>query len=226
MLNQEKTAIRDYIRSLAKETISEQVKALREIKEISNQLSEDRIAEGYFNPTMPKKLYQDDETVLIDRLKELSEILPKQGRIAYKLMPSHVKEKVNEISAYILDMPQFREEMLKFNRTIEQMTMQYTTSKQEIDEAKENGYKDIQKRINQVILRGAKEANQEFREWNKSHTQYTNAFSNKYEAPSLVRSIWKEICRNFEGEIRRKEIESGKTTSKRTQAKSKAQEKK
>src|SRR5690606_33381323 len=125
------------------------------------QLREDKIADGYFEPTMPKKLYQDDEQFLIRQLQELSEIMPRSGRIAYKLMPPHVKEKVDEISAYILDRPQFREEMLKFNRTIEQMTMQYTTSKQEIDEAKEKGYKDIQKRINQVILRGAKEANQE-----------------------------------------------------------------
>lgn len=152
----EKNLMRDYLRDLAKNDITDVTKIIKEIKETNAEIK--TIAEELNNPGLNPKLYKREEIILAEKLENLSKIMPGKGRIALKFMPEEVKKEVVEIADYILKQPDFSASLERNLIATEELTKLYTGKEYAINQARENSYNDIRNRISQIILKGAVES--------------------------------------------------------------------
>jgi len=151
----EKNMMRDLLRDLAVKNIGDIVKEIKEVNEI------DVLTGKADKNELAPKLFPDEEKKLMNDIKELSQILPNNGRIAFKFMPEDVKIKVKEIAEYILKQPVFADAVEKNLKSTEELTKMYTGKDEDIEKSKDKAYSDLVKRISQVILRGAVEVTKE-----------------------------------------------------------------
>lgn len=158
-LSQEKTVERDLIRHIAKEDLVKTVELMREVRAEQKQVELEMKAAGAVRSVgIPPKLYKETNVELAGKLSDLSAIMPQRGRLSYKFMPDDVKTKVDEISDWILKQPAQREPLDKYLNAVEMMTRQYTFKPEQIGEAKNKAYADIQKRVSQIVLKAASES--------------------------------------------------------------------
>lgn len=156
LLLQEKNIMRDLIRDLAKNNISDAARLIRDVNATSEEI---RLIMNDVNITsIAPKLYTDDELWLADQLSKLATIMPGKGRIALKFMPQDVKEFVYSIADMILSKPEFAANLERCLKAVEEMTKIYTNQDVAIQKARSNTYKDIRDRICQIILKGAVES--------------------------------------------------------------------
>lgn len=147
-LTAEKTAVRDLIRDTAKRDISE---VLRDVKKARIEI---RALNGE-KPGLPPPLDQTTRDELLEKLKELSKIMPQKGRIAFAYMPEEVKEKAKEITDWLLKQPGFSQSVERYKDLAKELASHYTTNPEVLEKAAEKAYEDIQKRTAQIVLKGA-----------------------------------------------------------------------
>lgn len=155
-LLQEKNIMRDLIRDMAKDDITQAAKLVREVRSTSEEL---RSLIGHVNiASIYPKLYSDDELYLADQLQKLASIMPCHGRIAFKYMPQDVKEFVLKISDELLSRHEFAANLERNLKAVEELTKIYTSHEKNIAEARARAYEDIRIRICQILLKGAVES--------------------------------------------------------------------
>jgi autonomous glycyl radical cofactor GrcA len=105
---------------------------------------------------IPNKLL--DETA--HKITELNKILPKKGRIAYKLLPPDVKVKVDEIVEYIIEnIPEFKKEFNTYKEMSRALTNFYTTNTKTLDNAEQKAHEELRKRLANKLLSNIKSIN-------------------------------------------------------------------
>lgn len=145
-LNLIKTVERDFIREFALDNVIDAVKMLQELDEI------DKTQIG-----ISPRIHTHDIEKLQKALYELSAMLPEKGRMIYAFMPEEVKREVDQISYWLINRPQFKESTERYLSSVEGLTKLHTHDSQKIEQAKDKAMKDIQKRVSQVLLKGALE---------------------------------------------------------------------
>ena len=147
-LTAEKSAVRDLIRDTAKRDISE---VLKEVKKARIEI---RALNGE-KPGLPPTLDQTTKEELLEKLKELSTIMPSHGRIAFAYMPSEVKEKAKEIADWLLKQPGFLQSVERYKELAKELASHYTSNPEALEKVAEKAYEDIRKRVAQIVLKGA-----------------------------------------------------------------------
>ncbi len=152
----EKNAMRDLIKELAKDDIG---KAVRIIKDVGQNSVEIRsIAKETNQEGVAPKLYGEEENDLINKIRNLSGMMPGKGRVMLKFMPEDVKKEVRDIADYILSKPDFAASLEKNLKAAEELARMYTNKEEDIKAARDNSYNDIRDRVCQIILKGAAES--------------------------------------------------------------------
>jgi DNA-binding PadR family transcriptional regulator len=154
----QKNAMRDLIREQAAQDISSVVKLIKEVnavgRELKKELGTDTVGIG-------PRLYNDEEKYLIERIKNLADLMPRKGRVALKFMPQNVKEEVMAIADHLLEQPELGASLAKNLQATEELTKLYTSKEDAVEKARENAYKDIRDRLCQIILKGAAQSQKE-----------------------------------------------------------------
>ncbi|AFK85879.1 MULTISPECIES: MobP3 family relaxase [Thermoanaerobacterium] len=196
-LTAEKSAVRDLIRDTAK----------RDISELLNEVKKARIEIKALNgekPGLPPTLDQTTREELFEKLKELSKIMPSHGRIAYAYMPSEVKEKAKEITDWLLKQPSFYESVERYKDLAKELTSHYTSNPEILESAGEKAYEDIQKRVAQIVLKGAAQLQK--------------------DPTRIINTVWRSAWRSLERERLRAEAQSNIAAQKEMEKKRKAVE--
>jgi len=164
-LTAEKSAVRDLIRDTARNDI------VNVLKRVENARLEIRALNGGkagLPPTLEPHVRQE----LLGRLKELSKIMPSHGRIAFAYMPEKVKEKTKEIADWLLKQPGFFQSVEKYKELSKELTSCYISNPEALEKAAEKAYEDIQKRVAQIVLKGAaalQEEKQQIQQGSQQH---------------------------------------------------------
>ncbi|SFE61325.1 hypothetical protein SAMN04324257_02270 [Thermoanaerobacter thermohydrosulfuricus] len=184
-LTAEKSAVRDLIRDTAKRDISELLKEVKkariEIKALNGE-----------KPGLSPTLDQTTREELLEKLKELSKIMPSHGRIAFAYMPSEVKEKAKETADWLLKQPGFSQSVERYKELAKELTSHYTSNPEALEKAAEKAYEDIQKRTAQIVLKGAAALKEE----------------KAADTARLTNSVWRSAWRALERERLRAEAET------------------
>lgn len=205
-LGQERTALREYIRSQAKSSIL-QVKRLRvKLKDLRVEI---HALDGK-TPGVPpvlntsvnipgelKGMKGDVLRELAERTGYLAEIMPKRGRVALKYMPENVKSEAREIASFILRQPEFLGQVDRIKEIAAEYTAHYSTQKEHVNLAAEKAYKDIRDRVAQIVLRGAAEIKKEQRGEELAKNRIIRG----------IRGIWNSSWRAVEREYSRAQAE-------------------
>lgn len=155
-LTNEKNAMRDLIRDLAKNDVGEATRILKDVR--SNILELRTLIPEMNKESIPPRLYDEEELSLSNKIKKLSGMLPGTGRVMLKFMPQDVKEEVKSIAEFILRQPDFAASIERNLKAVEDLTRMYTGKEEAIQKARDNAYNDIRDRVCQIILRGAVES--------------------------------------------------------------------
>lgn len=158
-LMNEKTAIRDLIRDLAKDNVGQAARLLMEVRESGldiKALMQEENKEGIC-PQIQKRT----EIELIEKIKKLAEIIPGRGRASLKFMPEDVKEEVRKISDFLLSTEQYSLYLEKYLKVVVENNKLYTSQDDDLNKTRENAYNDIRDRVCQIILRAALESQHE-----------------------------------------------------------------
>ncbi len=147
-LTAEKSAVRDLIRDTARSDI---VNVLRKVESARVKV---RALDGG-KPGLPPTLDQTTREELLEKLKELSKIMPSHGRIAFAYMPEEVKEKAKEITDWLLKQPGFSQSVERYKDLAKELASHYTSNPEALEKVTEKAYEDIQKRVAQIVLKGA-----------------------------------------------------------------------
>ena len=180
-LTAEKSALRDLIRDTAKRDISE---VLKEVKKTRIEIK----ALNGGKPGLPPTLDQTTREELLEKLKELSKIMPQKGRIAFAYMPSEVKEKAKEVADWLLKQPGFSQSVERYKELAKELASHYTSNPEVLEKAAEKAYEDIQKRIAQIVLKGATALQK--------------------DPSKVINTVWRSAWRALERERLRAEAES------------------
>lgn len=105
---------------------------------------------------IPDKIYPKEIEALSKQLTALSEALPSKGRIAYAFMPPDIKDMVDNITESLLMRKDMQAEVLKFLDLSLETAKAYSPSKLKEKISQENAYRDIKKRLGNLILKTAK----------------------------------------------------------------------
>lgn len=161
----EKTAMRDILRSMAKDSVSKEIEI---IKSIQDSKLEVEALDGK-EPGVPPKLWDDRQKELTEKLLKLSQIMPGKGRVALAYMPSEVKELARETSDYILSNSYFNDRLHQYIVASRNIASHYNSQEKALKEAENKAYEDIRDRISQVVLQSAKELQGLITELEKVH---------------------------------------------------------
>lgn len=126
------------------------------ILEFGKELMEDEIS-FLFKNEIPGRIKREDTNAIGALLLNISEKVPKTGRLAYQLVPPEVKEEIDNVTAYILKLPALKgayQEYIALNREIMKT---YSTGKNKEDYKTQKAVDDLKKRIGNQILKSAKE---------------------------------------------------------------------
>jgi Mn-dependent DtxR family transcriptional regulator len=185
-LMQEKNGMRDLMRDVAKEEISELVREIKALDQMANV------------PGVPLRLYEDQEKMLMDQLKKISSMLPGKGRINYQFMPDEVKKEVMATVEYMLKQDAMSGLLEKNLKATKELTELYTGKEEQLNAAMNNSLEDIKKRVAQTVLKGASEIqktnklvlNQDlaYKAVDFIHTSY-NPYDSKNEEMQMLKKV-------------------------------------
>jgi predicted transcriptional regulator len=146
----EKNAMRDLLKDLAKNDVSQAAKLVREVRATGEEirsLIKDENKEG-----IAPRLYNEDELDFVERIKNLGEKMPGKGRANLKFMPEDVKEEVRSIADYLLEKPEFSASLVKNLNAVEELTRLYTSNEKAVTRNQEN-----YKKIVNILAKGLKD---------------------------------------------------------------------
>lgn len=200
-LTAEKSAIRDLIRDTARSDI------LTLLKEVNGAKVEIKALDGE-RTVLPPTLEHHAREELLRKLKELSFIMPSKGRISFAYMPKDVKERANEISDWLLKQPGFSESVEKYKELAKELASYYTSNPEALGKVAQKAYEDIQKRVSQIVLKGATTLQKE----------------KTIDTTRLTNSVWRSAWRALERERVRAEAQGNIAAKKEMEKKRKAVE--
>lgn len=200
-LTQEKTAMRDLLRDMTTDDVkgkSEIVKEIKHFKEIMELEKKSRA------DIFTKVIYPMDQENGISSLRDLGNKLPGRGRIAMKYMPDDVKESALNITKDILNSPQFTPIRNRYLKAAEDLAKPYSFNEENIKLARQNALEDLEKRLSQIVLRGAAET--------RNINRYIPGDSMPMAYNQIMNSVWKGVQQGLqqgiaEQEYRRKNME-------------------
>lgn len=151
-----------FINHIAKE----EKQQLNVMKTISRDTIKDRVSEvldgtllSLINKSeMPQKeikLETDQLKSMHTYLKELSEIMPTKGRLAYGYMPEEVKAYVDEISNWMMKQPQFKKDLHEYETAVSKLARFHVKDDMKINASIENAIQDLRKRIGNQVIKSA-----------------------------------------------------------------------
>lgn len=152
----EKNAMRDLIKDIAKGDISKTTLLLKDVKASGLELK--AYMEEMNHTGVSPKLYNKSEFEIADMIKKLGEKMPHKGRISLGFMPEDIKKEVRSIADYLLNQDVFSASLAKNLNAVEELTKLYTGKEQSIKVARDKAYMDIRDRVCQIILKGAAES--------------------------------------------------------------------
>ncbi|MCR3922017.1 MAG: relaxase MobL [Firmicutes bacterium] len=154
----EKSAMRELVRSEAKGSLTKAKEVVKELKRVADSGSTDlKIVFGTSAGSLPPELIREKE--LAQKLYTLSRELPGKGQAAFQFMPQNVKERALEVADYTLSRPGFEQEVSKYLMAQEQLARTYSSRPEQIKAAREKAYQDLQKRVANLVVRGAADLN-------------------------------------------------------------------
>ncbi len=153
----QKNMARDLLRDLSQRELIDTVSFVREIKHFEKQIELEQQSRGSGNVPITPKLHNEDAKKFVTDLKELGEMMPNTGRIAFKYMPQEVKEMVVKTTHSLLAQPVFRGTLHQYYDSVKQLTQHYSFKESDLVKALDNAKKDVEKRLSQVILKAAAE---------------------------------------------------------------------
>jgi len=161
----EKTALRDLLRSMAKDSLQKEVEIINDIKELKKHVEAlDGLQEG-----VAPKLWESREKELSDMLIKLSQIMPGKGRVALAYMPPEVKKLARDAADRILKMPVFSKELEAYINAAKSIASHYSSQENAIKEAEKRAYEDLRDRIAQDVLKNSKQLQSILRDIEKTY---------------------------------------------------------
>lgn len=199
-LFQEQTSIRDYIRDIVKDEVFDSVKILQNLE--NSDLVLDLKSYGQtIDTSISPRLHEEDNKTLAMKLHNLSEGMPDKGRIAFKYMPEDVRKETLLITDWLLERPQFKPLVENFLGHAEEIASHHSFKPEDLQKSRKNAYQEIQKRMAQLVLRGAAEARNKFEfQPNMKLTEaikpfLDNAISNQSMNPEQIQKDIKTFTR-------------------------------
>lgn len=133
----EKDLMRELLKDLAKDDVSQASKLIREVRETGEELKM-FLHEMNIEGVMPR-LYSQEQAKLSEMLQNLADKMPGKGRVALKFMPQDVKDQVREIATHLLEQPEFTASLERNLNAVEKLTRLYTSEEPAL-KARENQY--------------------------------------------------------------------------------------
>lgn len=162
-LYQEQTVMRDFIRDFSKNEIQDTVKQLEQLKSPANDISLELKTLGQVSDSsIAPRLHDEENKILAMKLHELSEVMPQKGRIALAFMPDEVLKRTFETTDWLLEQPQFKPLVENYLSYAEEIASHYSFDAKDLERARTNAYKDLRKRIGQLVLKGGSMAQKKF----------------------------------------------------------------
>lgn len=122
------------------------------------------------------KLNKSPEIELAYMIKDLKSVLPKTGRCNFAFMNKEVKEKVSNISEYIMKQPSMSAKIAEIRNLSGDMAALY--NKKAVENAKNNCVEDIKYRLSNIVLKSV------------SKMELTNNINNANIAYSVWQLVW------------------------------------
>jgi len=189
---QEKTAMRDYIRENAQGNVSKAKELLRNLRQASKEGKLDLKAWGLYEKTsLPPELTREKE--LATKLHSLAQAMPGKGRAVLKFMPPEVKAGAIKIADWILQQPDFKQQIEKHQIAAESLARTYTRKGDQLQEAREKAYSDIRDRVANIVIRAGAELNKVAKQEQWDHR--TKNISTARTARICWKSAWQAIER-------------------------------
>lgn len=189
----EKSAMRELVRTEAKGSLTRAKEVVRELKLAKKDGGTDlKVLFGMSAGTLPPEFTKEKE--LAEKLVSLSHELPGRGRAAFQFMPENVKAQAISVADYILRQPEFQREVQKYLAAQEQLTKTYTSRPGQIKAAREKAYKDLQKRVANLVVKGAADIDRITRQetWERQNKTI--------QAGRAANIVWKSCWRAVESE--------------------------
>lgn len=132
---------------------------------------------------------------LASRLEALGQSLPKNGRIAFGFMPPEIKTQVLEITDWLLRQPQFVDLVAEYKDQAAKFAQPKSSNPSDWNDARQKAYEDLQKRVANQLLRGAKDINKGFD--NKDSFRNKSNGSQEYWRQEQAGQVAKEVDRGI-----------------------------
>ena len=152
----EKTAMRDLLRSMAKDSISKEIEIIKDINESRLHVE----ALDGKEPGIAPKLWDSKQIEIADKIFKLSQVMPGKGRTALAYMSKEVKELARETADLILNTSHFKERLEQYLQSSRDIASHYSSQDKEIKEAEQKAFDDLRDRVSQVVLSNAKDLQQ------------------------------------------------------------------
>ncbi|MDR1208783.1 MAG: relaxase MobL [Clostridiales bacterium] len=142
----------NFVETLADMTPGEHAAAIERLK-LDGDLADGRLIYSRFNTA--------DTRAILSELLELSEIVPKTGRLYFKLMPSDVKDAIREFITIVLERnADCDREFKRYVQAAMDLSKFYTDKPEVHEKAARAAYDDMTARLGNVVLRTVKRLNQ------------------------------------------------------------------
>lgn len=149
----QKTAVRDYIRNVAKDDLVKTVDFIRGIREAGLEVQ----ALNGSEPGIAPIFREEKQMELYTKLMNLAEMLPGNGRIMLKFMSQDVKDEVKNIADWLLKQPGLIKSVDELKNISKEIASHYSNKPEDLKEAEDKAYNDARDRVSQVLLKAAVE---------------------------------------------------------------------
>lgn len=190
-LYQEKTAMRDLIRDVAKGDTEKAISIIDEVRKQVGSVELEIQAVGGGKPGIAPKAYPDNIEHIAKQLGELSKMMPGKGRAALKFMPEETKQKAREIADSMIRQPAFKESYDRYMQSVEDMTRLHTINPDAIQRAKDKAYSDLRDRVANVMVRGAAAVNRQ--DFKKELMEQRTAQQALQRQANIAKGVWQSV---------------------------------
>lgn len=206
-LLQERTAMRDLIRDIAKGDTEKAVSLVDEVRNELGNLKLELQAAGSVQSKIAPKMYLEDVKDYAKQLDKLSKMLPGKGRVALQFMPQNVKEEARTIAERLMNQPAFKGTLDRYLQSVEGITSLHTQNNDVIKKSQVKAYNDLRDRVANIIVRGAAQINKLDRQ--RYFQQRGQALKNASVAKGVWKSVWNameqlRIQSEAQGELQRR----------------------
>lgn len=133
-------------KTLARDTSIEITK--EEMKELSELMNPD--------VTIPGRVTKEEHHIMMEKMQNLINALPTQGRITYKLLPREVKDLVDDMVKDITSRPDVKKELIKYYDSVDRISDSYSANEHRKESNRTFARHDIERRLANVVVTTAK----------------------------------------------------------------------